>query len=207
MTPAAPSIRIRPVIKTPKLPPLPNRYDAILAQELILWHDTMPDLCAVPCAFPKFYPPDRLPWITMPKEGRAFRPVGTLAVSAIPFTGVDTPVLDVIVPVGYDGVITEVVCEISAPTPPGSGFLEGSGDVVWRLSADGRYLRDYGNITVTSGSLRVPSAVLRKGVRVYERNRLIFTVAIAPAATGVLNPAGMVICSISGWYWPRIFRC
>lgn len=202
---ALPSVRLRPAIRTPRLPPLPNIWDGVLAQELVLWRDTMVDLRAVPCALPHFYPPDRLPWITMPKEGRAFRPVGTLAVSSVPFTGVDTPVLTTMVPVGYDGIIVEVVCELSAPTPPGTGFLEGSGDVVWRLSADGRFLRDYGNITTTSGSLRVPSAVLRRGVRIYERNVLKFTVAIQPGAP--INTNAMVIVSIIGWFWPRIFRC
>lgn len=191
--------RLRPAIKTPRLPPLPNRYDAILAQELELWHWMMPDLAAVPCR----WPPDRLPWIVMPREGRPFRPVGTLALSQMAFYGVDTPALIEIVPTGYDGVVTEVICEISAPTPPGSGFIEGSGDLVWRLSADGRYLRDYGNMTVSHGSMRVQSSALRKGVRVYTDNRVVLSVAVAPAAAAVLNPQSTIICSIQGWYWPR----
>lgn len=194
--------RLRPAIKTPKLPPLPNQYDAILAQELELWHWMVTDLDALPCRWPQ----DQLPWVSQPKEGRAFRPVGTLPVSSVPFTGVDTVVLEEVVPVGYDGVITEIVCEIAAPTPPGNGFQEGSGMVTWRLAADHRFLRDWGNIQVSSGSLRVPSAILRKGVRVYQHNLLQFTVAFTPAAAGALNPAGVVICSIVGWYWPRIYR-
>lgn len=198
---------IRPVIKTPRLPPLPNRYDAVLAQELELWHYMMPDLRAIPYC----WPPDKLPWVTMPKEGRAFKPIGTIPVSSVPFTGVDTVIpwtsnggQPLYVPVGYDGVVTEVTCEISAPTPPGNGFQEGSGQVVWRLSADHRFLRDYGDIRVSLGSLRVPSAILRKGVRIYQRNLLQFTVAIQPGAP--INPAGVIIVSIIGWYWPRIYR-
>jgi hypothetical protein len=212
MTPHVASVhaaRIRPAIKTPKLPSLPNFFDAILAQELILWSTMIPNWDALPCRWPQ----DRLPWVSMPKEGRPFRPVGSIPVSSVPFTGVDTVIpwtsnggQPLYVPVGYDGVVTEVIAEISAPTPPGSGFLEGSGMVTWRLSADHRFLRDYGNIQVSSGSLRVPSAILRKGVRIYSRNLLEFTVAFSPAASGVLNPNGTVIVSIIGWYWPRIYR-
>jgi len=58
------------------------------------------------------------------------------------FTGLDTQVPfntasgNELVPVGYDGVITDVVCGIEpGPVASGAGFVEGSGDLIWRLSA------------------------------------------------------------------------
>lgn len=142
------------------------------------------------------------PWVRMPKEGRRFKPIKTLLVStAIPFTGLNVNVLTERVPYGYDGVIEDIVCEVLADAS--TGFTEGSGDITWRLSADGRYLRDEGNLTVTVGSLTTPSPVPRGNLRVFSGNQLKFDVVFAVGAEARLNPAARVVCSISGWYYPR----
>jgi len=84
-----------------------------------------------------------------------------------------------------------------------TGFTEGSGDITWRLSADSRYLRDEGNLQVTVGSLITPSPVPRGNLRVYSGNLMLFTVAFAVGAEARLNPNARVVCSITGWYYPR----
>lgn len=153
------------------------------------------------------------PYISMPDGGRKFKPIGTLAVPDLTDPAnlnVDLPVLTVQVPNGYDGVITDVVCQISGPG--GGGLVEGSGDATWRLAAGGisanvnayyRYLRDMGAITTSLGSLTSPSLVLYGGLRVYSDNWINFTVNFSNAASGTINPNGVVICSIFGWYYPR----
>jgi len=145
----------------------------------------------------------------MPAEGRRFKPIGILAVAdyPLPFDFSDAEVLRMRVPLGYDGVITDVVCELSAPG--GTGFVEAAGDIAWRLSANGtagnvrRFLRDLGNLQVTIGSLTVPSPVPRGGIRIYSDDLVIFTAAFAVGAEVRINPLARVICSVTGWFYPR----
>lgn len=152
------------------------------------------------------------PWVSMPPEGRRFKPITYTALTAfqIPgpgFNGVDTVVLQERVPLGYDGVISDVVFNYLG----GSGFDEGSGEIIWRLAADylpasavdatgGRYLRDMGNVKTSLGSLTQPSPVPRGGLRVYSWDYLTVYIRVDPTAT---IAGGNMITSISGHYWPR----
>ena len=151
------------------------------------------------------------PWVSMPSEGRRFRPITSTPLTSfqVPgpgFNGTDTVVLQMRVPLGYDGVISDVVMNYLG----GSGFDEGSAEITWRLAADylpvgglqtgGRYLRDMGNVQVSLGSLTQPSPVPRGGLRIYSNDLVTILCAINPAAT-VAN--GNIIVSISGWTWPR----
>ena len=155
----------------------------------------------------KLYPSP--PWVTMPPEGRRFRPISVAPLTQFQTLGVfnatDTVVLQMRVPLGYDGVISDVVCQFT-----GQGFNEGSGDIVWRLAADylplgagltgGRYLRDMGNLLVSLGSLTQPSPVPRGGLRIYSWDLVTFFANISAAATAA---NGNIICSVAGWTWPR----
>jgi len=151
------------------------------------------------------------PWIAMPAEGRRFKPIGLLAVPGWcwihrprysgPF---NTASGNELVPVGYDGVITDVVCGIEPGAGgSGAGFVEGSGDLIWRLSASGRFLRDHGNIKTSLGSLTSPSPVPRGGIRVWSEDILQFFVAFAPGADARINATSKIVVSITGWFYPR----
>jgi hypothetical protein len=182
----------------------PNKYDDCLDSEYGSWMSFVADggLCT-PClnTRKRYTSP---PWIAMPSEGRRFKPIGTLAVPnlAVPANlNVDLTVMTVVVPKGYNGVITDVVCEIAAPG--GTGFVEGSTDIIWRLTASNRYLRDLGKVTTTLGSLVTPNPVPRGGLKVLSDNVLTFTVSFGNNALVTINPNGIVICSITGWFYPR----
>lgn len=184
------------------VPPFPiEEADLCLLQERALWKRLVEGggLRTICCPAGR-KPYAQRPWIAMPKEGRRFRPIDYLTIASIsPFDGTDQLVLSVYVPTGYDGVITDVVCGVTANGP--TGFVEGSGDVVWRLAADGRYLRDMGDIRSSLGSLTSPSPVPRGGLRVFSRNQLQFFVAIQAGAP--INPNARIVCSITGWFYPR----
>ena len=180
-----------------------NQFDLCLAQEKLVWDEIVESgglqtICC-PQGRPKY---TQRPWTAMPKGGRRFKPISTLLVSdAIPFTGLDVPVLNERVPIGYDGVISDVVCEIVANGS--TGFLDGSGDITWRLSSDGRFLRDMGNLKVQVGSLINPSPVPRGMLRVFSHDLLQFSVNFAVGAEVRINPNARIVCSITGWYYPR----
>lgn len=186
----------------------PNAYDDCLDAEYAWWQQfmTVGGLCNQTQR--KYASP---PWVSMPSEGRRFRPIASspLADFQVPgpaFNGIDTVVLQMRVPLGYDGVISDVVFNFG-----GAGFVEGSGDITWRLAADylpigggdatgGRYLRDMGNVITSLGSLTQPSPVPRGGLRIYSADLVTIFCNVSAAAT-ISN--GNIITSISGWFWPR----
>lgn len=142
-----------------------------------------------------------LPWITMPLAGRRFREIGSFAVAGAVYDGVTiSNVLSFLVPVGYDGVIDTVICGIAGPN---TGFIEGSGQITWRLAANQRYLRDVGNLQFSLGSLITPVPDPNSGLRIYSGNNITFGVTFSVAASGVINPASTIVCSCMGWVYPR----
>ncbi len=175
-----------------------NGYDACLMRDHVMWNRLLDvgglkRLCK---GHPEYIQP---PWVAMPKEGRRFKPISTLLVSdvALPYDGSDIAVLQERVPLGYDGVISDIVCEIAPGGGGITGFVEGSGDLTWRLSSDGRFLRDQGNLQVTVGSLTSPSPVPRGMLRVFSHDLLVFSVAFAPGAEARISSTARIICSIS----------
>lgn len=188
----------------------PNVYDDCLDSEYAAWVKMLANgglRACCPQGRRKYTTP---PWVSMPSEGRTFQPIGIQPLTAFQtlgvFNGLDTVVLQMRVPLGYDGVISDIVCLFT-----GSGFDEGSGDITWRLAADylldstgaiptARYLRDLGNITTTLGSLTQPSPIPRGGFRVFSNDLVTFWASIAATAT-VAN--GNVITRVKGWIYPR----
>ena len=200
---------------TPHVPPMrsqlfgANRWDNCLSQDLSQWMNVL--ACGL---IQHNYPGGRgayqtPPWVSMPPDGRRFKPIASQPLTAFQtagvFNGLDVIVLQERVPLGYDGVISEVVCEFT-----GTGFVDGSGDISWRLAADylvgpagvtgGRFLRDYGNVQVSIGSFQFPSPIPRGGLRVFSWDLVTLYAAVAPTAV-IAN--GNIVCSIGGWYWPR----
>lgn len=190
----------------------PNAYDACLNSDRMLWNVMVASGGLRKICCPRGRTPyTTRPWIAMPAEGRRFKPIGILAVpNAAGFNGLDTQVKfntqsgNELVPVGYNGVITDIVCGIEAGTGgSGAGFVEGSGDLTWRLSASGRFLRDHGNVLTSLGSLTSPSPVPRGGIRVWSEDILQFFVAFAPGADARINATSRIVVSITGWFYPR----
>lgn len=190
----------------------PNTYDACLNSDRMLWNQIVASGGLRKICCPRGRTPyTTRPWIAMPAEGRRFKPIGILAVPGmVGFNGLNTQVPfntqsgNELVPVGYDGVITDIVCGIQAGAGgTATGFVEGSGDLIWRLSASGRFLRDHGNIKTSLGSLTSPSPVPRGGIRVWSEDILQFFVAFAPGADSRINATSKIVVSITGWFYPR----
>lgn len=189
--------------------PSPNPFDACLEEDFSVWNDLLSGGNLQKICCPKGRRPyTQKPWIAMPKEGCRFKKISSISLPAAPFTFADIEVLNEKVPLGYDGVIQDIVCEVTSAGA--TGFIEGSGDIVWRLSAQGevgsdfrRYLRDLGNITTTLGSLIYPSPTMMGAWRVFSGDDIIFSAAFAVGAEGVLTPDDKIICSVSGWFYPR----
>ncbi len=187
-------------------------YDACLARDYGLWNDLVAHGGLVKYCCPKGRKPyANRPWIVMPAEGRRFKPIAVLALNdpSVVFNGTDilvpfTTLANVYVPLGYDGVITDVIMNIDPDASGVTGFVEGSGDITWRLKISQQlFARDFGAIITSVGSLISPSPVPRGGIRVRSRDQLQFFVSLTAGAAGRLNPGARIVCSITGWFYPR----
>jgi hypothetical protein len=179
----------------------PNQFDNCLMHEYRAWNwliaaGGLERLC-LPLGQSPYI--DR-PWIKQPESGRAFSPIGISAVSAIT-EGVETPILSFETPFGYDGVINYAVAEIAPPAGGSTGYGEGSGQITWRLKANERHLRDWGDVLTSRGSLIDPSPIPNGGLRIYSRNLIQLTVTLS-SPSGLTSNANL-IASVMGWFYPR----
>ncbi len=130
----------------------------------------------------------------MPANGRRFQEIGTLALPAD--DGTDNLVLEARVPSGYDGVLMTRSHQYT-----GTGFMEGNGDLTWRLQNNFQWFRDAGAVTITQGRLNQPYDLEGGGYRVYSNQVLRYFVNVAVGAAARLN-GGRIICALSGWFYP-----
>ncbi len=105
----------------------------------------------------------------------------------------DVIALNFTVPVGYDSVITGIIASYL-----GTGFFEGSGDLVFRIKLNRRYAKDLGRITTSLGTLQTPypTQVLAGSL-----SNVQFIVA-APNGSGSVLPGTPIAMTLFGWFYP-----
>jgi hypothetical protein len=181
---------------------IPSVFDNCLASDRELWNAIMAEGIDRVCCPKGRAPYSERPWIFQPDSGRPLREIGSKLVSALTLDSTNQVILQFPIPIGYDGVIDSIVCGLTANGA--TGFLEGSGDIVWRLAAitssQPRYLRDLGNILFSQGSLLTPTHTLN-GLRVYSGDLVTFFAALPP--TTLISPAATVVCACMGWIYSR----
>lgn len=139
------------------------------------------------------------PWVEMPPGGEPFDVVQSIATPAA--NGAENVVLQYPIPLGFDGVILGI-----ANYFVGTGFTEGSGDLVWRIrrglpGTQGAPIRNYQDIRTTMGSPVSPREVFG-GILVTSGDFLTYTVTHA-AGSPIVPGGNRVVCNIAGFYWPR----
>jgi hypothetical protein len=173
-----------------------NLFDRCLLTERKMWTEVQ---CrggiSVVCRRVESLDYDAPPWVVQPSQGRRFQEINTVL---LPADNTTTVVLSFRVPLGYDGVIKDLVCRCL-----GLGFVEGSGDLHWRLQLSRRYANDYGDIQTSIGDLTSPVALQGGGIRIQSNQLIQFLVFVAPGAGGHIAPGSRILCALSGWYYPR----
>lgn len=130
-----------------------------------------------------------VPWIYPPKGYLSFDEQG---VAALGLVGTTVNILVFQVPQGYDGVIKKISHNTSF-----GGFINGSGDLAWRINIGGVMVKNYGNMLSEMGSQQIPREIA--GIRVFAGQPIIYQVNhVANVAL-----AGNVVCSLGGWFYPR----
>jgi len=121
--------------------------------------------------------------------------VDTLAYAALPAVGNTVTILTITVPIGRNGIINKVACNYV-----GGGWVEGSGDVVWRILVDAAPppgATSYDAILGSLGSPAQPTGIA--GFRIFE-NQVLQLVAFNNAVV----PAGQRVGGrLMGYFYPR----
>ncbi len=171
-----------------------NDWNVCLDDEAQLWRliNRCGGLAAI-CPGHKYPDP---PWVKMPGQGKRYgHPSSIPLASAVLDT--DTVVQSFLVPTGYDGVI---VAPVNLYT--GQGFEEGSGDLTWRIKINQRYVKDYGAITTSMGSLTQPWYNANSQILLQSGQLVQYLVNRSTGSVGNLQ-GGRILCGLWGWYWPR----
>lgn len=103
----------------------------------------------------------------------------------------ETTILTFIVPQGFDCIIRRLSHNFT-----GGGFVQGSGDIIWRILIDNAPVRNFQNMTTEKGSWDQPREI--DGIRAYSGQTIRYNVV--HAANAAL--AGNVICSLNGSLFP-----
>lgn len=175
----------------------PNAFDICLSREWRLYNAIDPKALAC-CHKPECFNESGVkPWVDAPYGAATFNPN-----KAIPLPDpatIDAVVLSFRVPLGYDGIVLgQYQCYRGGGT-----FVEGSGDIVWRVRVNGRYLRDMGNMQFTLGSPQRLSPC-PGGLWLMSGNLVEYVVS-APNTSGSLPLPGQgnILASLHGWFFPR----
>jgi hypothetical protein len=140
-------------------------------------------------------PNDHFKWVRLPKGAIEFRKVGAIP-TPLAAAG-DVLVLRFTIPMGYDGVIHGLTQHYTGP-----GFLEGNGDIEWRLKINRTYAQYLGNVLVSLGSLS-ETHPLDDGIPVYSLQQVEYIVNVPNGSGGILPVNTQIVCACTGFFWPR----
>lgn len=135
---------------------------------------------------------EKRPFIEMPAGGNPFDRLNNAAVT-LPAIGTEVVVVQFTVPRGKNGVIVRISNQFV-----GGGWVEGTGDLVWRIEADGVPVRDYESIIASLGTTSNPGDRRGNPIRIFENQRIqliCLNVAVGVAGQPLLGLLG-------GWFYP-----
>lgn len=113
-----------------------------------------------------------------------------------PGPGPDVVVVDWVVPTGYEARIYAYYCIYT-----GTGFVQGSGDIIWGLRAGLNWVRNMGGLLYAVGSLANPFPV-QDYTAVKPNQRVTFQVNV-PNISGLIQVgASRILCGVQGWLFP-----
>ena len=172
------------------------RSDVLVAEKAIKLFTK--EYCSIMGAQKK---PNELPaYIQPPKNSVRWQPRGSLVIPVIP-AGVDQLVFSQTIPLGYDGILIALTNGWN-----GTGFIEASGDITWRLKIDQRFIPFFDTITTTLGTLTVPYDVVGQGIALLSGQTVNYYANFSAASIARLNAGGQTICACTGYIWPREVR-
>lgn len=176
-----------------------NHFDWCMWREaLSLRKIVFPPMCTIPAEYRKRFP---VPWgddfgaNAIPAQAAPLNRTGGIITPAT--AAGDTLVIEERVPQGYDGLLQGVYWFYT-----GSGFDQGSGDIVWRVQLGQRFLEDLGAVTFQMGSPQSPMP-LTEG-QILLSGQTVRVLVNVPNLSGMIQiGASRIAAGLIGFYWPR----
>lgn len=100
------------------------------------------------------------------------------------------------VPVGYFGLLLGVYNIYT-----GTGFVQGSGDIVWRIKIGGRWLRNFGNQLFSQGDLANPFPLMASDT-LMPGELVQFIVSVPNTSGNIQVGTSNILCGLQGWFYP-----
>lgn len=176
----------------------PNGFDVCLSREWRIFHQIDPTAMSCgrkpSCFLDGFQGKE---WVDPPHGAIQFNPDKSIPLPAA--ASGDVVVFSFRVPIGFDGI---VLGQYHQYTGLGT-FIEGGGDLAWRVKVNGRYLRDMGNMLVSLGSTKQLSPC-PGGLWLHSGN-LVEYIVTAPNTSGLLPLPGQgnILAGLNGFFFPR----
>ncbi len=172
-----------------------NHYDwCLLAEDLRMQKIKFPPMCTIP---PEYR--DCLPWEgqygAIPPQAVLFKPAKGI-LTPTPAAG-DQIVLEKKMPNGYDGWMTGVFQSYT-----GTGFEQGSGDILWRIQLNQRYVKDFSNNPFLMG-LPIQPFPLLQGQLLLAGQTVRYIVNVPNLSGNIQVGASQIVCGLYGFAWPR----
>jgi hypothetical protein len=185
--------------------PEPNKWDRKILREAQAWnwiaaHGGLKSCCRIPELGAPIW--EQPPWEVMPSQGQEYRQMYRLLASATsggpPFDGTDTIVGQFRVPIGYDGVLTTIVTGFT-----GSGFVDGSGSIVWRVKIGARYAKTLGNVLFSYGSFQTALLVPGISIRMISGQTLQLIASVPNGSPISTDASSYITMAAFGWTYPH----
>ena len=172
-----------------------NFWDNCLEDQASLQRQiTFPCLCTLPPGLK-----NKLPWEEQDETGAypvQSKPWNTLGGIVTPLTAAgDQVVCSFKVPLGYDALFSGMFMGYS-----GSGYQQGSGDIVWRILVNIHYPDELGNIGYIYGTPQEPLP-LTEGQIVFSNSTISLVVNVPNLSGNIQVGASRVFGGLLGFMW------
>jgi len=172
-----------------------NEFDYCLLREVAKWKRMKPlPVCSVPEDLWAVLPwePE---WGSLPALAVPFRHIQSIVTPAA--VAGDQVVSQLIVPQGYDGLLAGVFWKYN-----GVNFIEGSGDIFWRIQVNMRFVKDLSNVGFTLGSSVTPMP-MTEGQQLQSRQRISVVVNVPNLSGTIQVGTSTVTGGLFGFFWPK----
>ncbi len=170
----------------------PNFWDRLLAGEIQLW-TLIQSQGGIRTLMERFRAKRAQP---LPTARLAVQKTASIALPAA--DGLDHLVLSFLVPNGYYFEISSILHFYT-----GNGFVEGSGDLAWRLMIGNRYAPTMGDMQTSTAGAKAALAPIQEHSLIAQPNELIQYYTNFAVAGGGNLAGGRIVCQVNGYYYPK----
>ncbi len=175
----------------------PNEFNRALEAEADLWRRIIRcgglQMTALGKRQRRYQKP---PWEAMPPEGERLNQIASIQRPAL--EQVETLVLDFTMDLAWDGVATNIMMTSTDPA-----FVEGSGDIIWRLRVGERWIPDFRNVLFQLNDLKNPHALVGGYIRLLSLQRVRIYAELGPGAAGRIDANSRINAGVVGWKYPK----